>query len=104
MPLGVAVQRLANVRFGSKVDISRCNRHVRFTPGSGHTQCKKKCPVWANSGHRDSMQAISDLLSNAHGQRGWPALKLDRIGSEPVLTDGPFSDPPDKGGCDWIVR
>src|SRR5262249_6321127 len=28
--------RMANVRFGSKADISRCNRHVRFTPKSGH--------------------------------------------------------------------
>src|SRR5262245_44760612 len=26
-----------NVRFGSKADISHCNRHVRFTPKSGHT-------------------------------------------------------------------
>ena len=26
----------ANVRFGSKADISQCNRHGRFTPESGH--------------------------------------------------------------------
>jgi len=26
----------ADVRFGSKADISQCNRHVRFTPESGH--------------------------------------------------------------------
>src|SRR5262249_28869280 len=26
----------ANVRFGSKADISQYNRHVRFTPESGH--------------------------------------------------------------------
>jgi hypothetical protein len=27
---------VGNVRFGSKADISHCNRHVRFTPESGH--------------------------------------------------------------------
>src|SRR5262245_34216138 len=27
----------ANVRFGSKADISRCDHHVRFTPKSGHS-------------------------------------------------------------------
>jgi hypothetical protein len=27
-------------------------RHVRFTPESGHVQCKSQCPLWANSGHR----------------------------------------------------
>ena len=26
----------ANVRFGSKVDIARCQADVRFTPKSGH--------------------------------------------------------------------
>jgi hypothetical protein len=34
--------RLADVRFGSKADISRRNRHVRFTPESGHSSvCAK---------------------------------------------------------------
>src|SRR5262249_1876697 len=28
---------LSNVRFGSLADISQCNRHVRFTPESGHS-------------------------------------------------------------------
>jgi hypothetical protein len=37
--LGVAIQRLANVRFGSKVEILRCNRHVRSTPESRHVRC-----------------------------------------------------------------
>jgi hypothetical protein len=27
-----------DVRFGSLADISQCNRHVRFTPESGHSQ------------------------------------------------------------------
>ena len=39
------------VRFGSKADISQRNRHVRFTPKSGHVQCISPCPLSANSGH-----------------------------------------------------
>ena len=26
-------------------------RHVRFTPESGHVQCKEGCPLWVKSGH-----------------------------------------------------
>jgi hypothetical protein len=33
-----------DVRFGSKADIPRCPRYVRFAPESG-------CPLWAKSGH-----------------------------------------------------
>src|SRR5262249_39973562 len=29
---------MRNVRFGSKADILQCNRHVRFTPKSGHEE------------------------------------------------------------------
>jgi hypothetical protein len=29
--------RFADVRFGSKADMSRSNRDVRFTPESGHS-------------------------------------------------------------------
>src|SRR5215469_1044648 len=34
----VVRRSLADVRFGSKADISACPRHVRFTPKSGHQQ------------------------------------------------------------------
>ena len=30
---------------------SQCNRHVRFTPKSGHVRCNYTCPLSANSGH-----------------------------------------------------
>src|SRR5262245_51728526 len=30
-----------DVRYGSKADISRCNRHVRFTPKSRHVRCNQ---------------------------------------------------------------
>src|SRR5262245_5151694 len=34
------------------------NGHVRFTPESGHVQCKMTCPLWANSGHCVSAPSI----------------------------------------------
>src|SRR5262249_57596257 len=34
----------------SKVDISQCNRHVRFTPESGHLQRNNRCPLRAMCG------------------------------------------------------
>ena len=30
-------------------------RHVPFTPESGHSRCKMKCPLRANSGHRHAL-------------------------------------------------
>src|SRR5262245_5803702 len=27
-------------------------RHVRFTPNSGHVRCNYGCPLWAKSGHK----------------------------------------------------
>ena len=39
------------VRFGSQADICNTNRHVRFTPESGHVRCTSLCLLWANSGH-----------------------------------------------------
>jgi hypothetical protein len=35
-PPSPLIKTALNVRFGSLADISRCNRHVRFTPESGH--------------------------------------------------------------------
>jgi hypothetical protein len=40
------------VRFGSKADICAAKGHVRFTPKSGHLQCKRPCPLRAKSRHR----------------------------------------------------
>src|SRR5262245_18316406 len=30
--------------------------NVRFTPESGHMQCKQECPLWAKSGHRADLR------------------------------------------------
>ena len=40
-----------DVCFGSKADIAECETNVRFTPESGHLQCKPSCLLWAISGH-----------------------------------------------------
>ena len=42
---------MANVRFGSKADISPCPRDVRFTPESRHRNSVVECPLCAKSGH-----------------------------------------------------
>jgi hypothetical protein len=40
VPIGSsALKGASDVRVGSKADISQCNRHVRFTPESGHGRC-----------------------------------------------------------------
>ena len=36
-----AVDLVGDVRFGSKADISQCNRHVRFTPKSGQSSAHR---------------------------------------------------------------
>ena len=35
------------------------SRPVRFTPNSGHSQCKNKCPLWAKSGTHAVQQTIT---------------------------------------------
>jgi hypothetical protein len=47
-----AERTAADVRFGSKADIVRCQADVRFTPKSGHWNSLVECPLCAKSGHR----------------------------------------------------
>src|SRR5262245_8407068 len=35
--------------------------HVRFTPESGHVQCKSLCLLWAKSGHYAVQQSIAAI-------------------------------------------
>ena len=42
--------RAADVRFGSKADITECKTNVRFTPESGHWKSVVERPLCANSG------------------------------------------------------
>src|SRR5215813_6046285 len=39
-----------DVRFGSKADIGLDQRHVRFTPKSGHSVERLECPLCAKNG------------------------------------------------------
>ena len=48
---GMSALVTANVRFGSKADMCNANRHVRFTPNSGHVQCNSACLICTISGH-----------------------------------------------------
>ena len=41
--------KLANVRFGSKADIPASQSDVRFTPESGHSGARSKCPLSAKA-------------------------------------------------------
>jgi hypothetical protein len=53
---------MADVRFGSKADILRCESDVRFAPNSGHLQRTSRCPLCANSGHRAPFRVRRKLL------------------------------------------
>src|SRR5262249_44021611 len=39
-------ERKSHVRYGPTADICSAKRHVRFTPESGHVQCKSRCSLW----------------------------------------------------------
>ena len=58
----------ANVRFGSKADISECPRRVRFTPESGHEVDTLRCPLCAKSGH-SSRVLPAPFLSHCGARR-----------------------------------
>jgi hypothetical protein len=55
------------IRFGSLADISQCNRHVRFTPRSGHSAVPEQCPQRANSGHRQPYSITASAVVNSDG-------------------------------------
>jgi hypothetical protein len=53
---------------GQKQTFQR-NRHVRFTPESGHVQCINPCPLWAKSG-RCKLYAITSAAARASRMSG----------------------------------
>src|SRR5262245_204326 len=61
--------------FGSKADIQRPRKHVRFTPESGHVQCNSRCPLWAKSGH----WRLFDQLVGERKQIRWD-IEAERFG------------------------
>jgi len=49
--------------WGSKADILAVNRHVRFTPKSGHGQVLAECPLCAKSRQRTSTKSLATLAA-----------------------------------------
>jgi len=43
--------RVVDVRFGSKADMTLSHSDVCFTPGSGHSSVRRKCPLSAHIRH-----------------------------------------------------
>ena len=50
-PEQLVMFQAADVRFGSLADIIQRQRHVRFTPNSGHDPPDHQCPLSARSRH-----------------------------------------------------
>jgi hypothetical protein len=50
-PMFLCDNAVENVRFGSKADIAAAPINVRFTPESGHSAARSRCPLCANNGH-----------------------------------------------------
>ena len=73
-----------NVRFGSKADICSAKAQVRFTPNSGHSQCKNRCPLCAKSGLAKKERPRRGGLSQngMHLGRSTRALRQARTGTE----------------------
>jgi hypothetical protein len=64
------LEAAADVRFGSKADIAFRQRHVCFTPKSGHRLRLSPCPLCAKSRHYDCHAPIisSALTMSACGK------------------------------------
>jgi hypothetical protein len=71
----------ANVLW-SLADILRCYHHVRFTPESGHVQCKRGCPLWAKSGHGARVKRSCWLQAYAYLEVVSGSIPLFVIASE----------------------
>lgn len=75
MNRGAVAGVAADVRSGSKADISACQLDVRFTPKSGHRPARRQCPLSAKSRQSASQQpqrhsiTLSALTSTVSGTR-----------------------------------
>jgi hypothetical protein len=63
-PVAIGISSAANVRFGSKADMTGRICNVRFTPESGHCGVTVGCPLCAKSGlmHRSNRLHLLDHL------------------------------------------
>ena len=60
------------VRFGSKADITRAVRNVRFTPESGHRDQPLECPLLAITGHWRIVRNSGNLAYRDAGSANRP--------------------------------
>src|SRR5262245_31316260 len=51
---------------------------VRFTPKSGHVQCKRLCPLWATSGHSDGLRSNWRFHACSGVMRDLPAFLSEK--------------------------
>ena len=56
------------IRTGAREVLKLEPNDVRFTPESGHVQCKSACPLRANSGHQDYSMTSAARATNAVGR------------------------------------
>jgi hypothetical protein len=72
MNRGAVAGVAADVRSGSKADISLSPTDVRFTPESGHGSARSRCPLCAKSGHSALRQSLLfDHLVGASEHGRW---------------------------------
>jgi hypothetical protein len=81
--LAVVSAALADVRFGSLADILRCNRHVRFTPKSGHGVAPSEQMSFAIAAVASGRGPGEDRLR----PRCVPQLKFCSLGVRMILFD-----------------
>jgi hypothetical protein len=78
----VQQSRKADVRFGSKADVTLLNFDVRFTPKSGHGRAALGCPLCANSRpeqvQRTEHVLLDHLIGDAEQRRRYCEAKYPR--------------------------
>src|SRR5262247_2267921 len=58
----------------SKADICSAQRHVRFTPESGHVQCSSASPLWAKSGLMHCSKKVTHSITLSASRRTDPGI------------------------------
>jgi len=65
---------------------------VRFTPKSGHVQCKRLCPLWAKSGHCLLYSNTSSAVSGIGSDAASPSLYIRKRGEGELAVRAAFEN------------